>query len=90
MSHHSIKTEDKINRFNRIIGQLNGIKQMVEDDRDCSEVLVQINSARAALAKIGLMMAEDHLDHCVSSSIRKGKGTETISSLINAMKQMLK
>ena len=90
MSHHAIKMEDKLKRFNRIIGQLNGIKQMVEEDRDCAEVLMQIASARAALAKIGLMMAEDHLDHCVSASLQKGKNKETVPSLINAMKQLLK
>ena len=90
MSHHSIKMEDKVNRFKRIAGQINGIQQMVEEDRDCSEILVQIASARAALAKIGVMMAEDHLDHCVKSSLPKGKGAESVSSLINAMKQMLK
>ncbi len=92
MSHHSIKTEDKVKRFNRIIGQLNGIKRMVEEDRDCSDILIQIASTRAALAKIGLMMAEDHLDHCVTPSHEKGKDhhDHKLPSLLKAMKQMLK
>ena len=90
MSHHAIKMEDKLKRFNRIIGQLNGIKQMVEKDRDCAEVLMQIASARAALAKIGLMMAEDHLDHCITTSAKKGESKNTVSSMMSAMKQLLK
>ncbi len=91
MAHrHSITTEEKIKRFNRIIGQLNGIKEMIKGDRDCPEVLIQITSVRAALAKIGLMMTEDHLEHCVATSFQKGKGQDSIKSLTNALKQMLK
>ncbi len=90
MSHHAITKENKIKRFNRIIGQLNGIKEMIEDDRDCSEILLQISSVRAALAKIGLMMTEDHLDHCITASFQKGKGKESVTSLTQALKQMLK
>ena len=82
--------EDKIKRFNRIIGQINGIKKMVEDDRDCSEILIQIASVRAALGKIGLIMAEDHLDHCVISALQKSRGNKAVPSMIKAIKQMLK
>lgn len=90
MSHHAIKKEDKIKRFNKIIGQLNGIKKMIEKERDCPEILLQISSARAALAKIGLMMTEDHLDHCIVTSFQKGRGRESIASLTKSLKQMLK
>lgn len=90
MSHHHFKNEDKIKRFNRIIGQLNGIKEMIEKDRDCPEILLQISSVRAALAKIGLMMTKDHLDHCIVTSFQKGKSKESVVSLTEALKQMLK
>ena len=90
MSHHHFKNEEKIKRFNRIIGQLSGIKEMIEKGRDCPEILLQISSVRAALAKIGLMMTEDHLDHCITTSFQKGKGKESVASLVEALKQMLK
>jgi DNA-binding FrmR family transcriptional regulator len=91
MSHHSISKEEKIKRFNRLIGQLEGIKQMVTEDRECPDILIQISAVRAALAKFGILITEDHLDHCVSGSLKqKGKERESIDSLVDALKQMLK
>ncbi len=90
MTHHAIKTDEKMKRFNKIIGQLNGIKEMIERDRDCPEILLQISSVRAALAKISLMMTEDHLDHCITTSFQKGKGKESVASLVKVLKQAFK
>jgi DNA-binding FrmR family transcriptional regulator len=91
MSHHSISKEEKMKRFNRLIGQLEGIKQMVSEDRDCPEILIQISAVRAALAKFGILITEDHLEHCVSGSLQqKGKSKDSIESLMGALKQMLK
>jgi len=88
--HHKLKKEDIDKRLNRIIGQLNGIKKMIGDDRECPEVLVQIAAARSALTTLGLLITEDHIEHCVTDSFKKGKGEESIESLSNALKQMLK
>lgn len=90
MSHHKLKKEDTIKRMNRIIGQMNGVKRMIEEDRDCPDILLQIASARAALAKLGLMITEDHMEHCITDSFQKGKGQQSMASLSKAMKQMLK
>jgi DNA-binding FrmR family transcriptional regulator len=90
MSHHKLKKEDMAGRLNKVIGQLNGIKRMIEEDRDCPDVLIQIASVRAALAKFGLMITEDHMEHCIASSFQKGKGQESIASLNKALKQILK
>lgn len=90
MSHHKLKKEDVIKRMNKIIGQLNGVRRMIEQDRDCPDVLLQIASARSALGKLGLMITEDHMEHCISESFQKGKGQESITSMSKAMKHMLK
>jgi DNA-binding FrmR family transcriptional regulator len=90
MSHHSIPKEEKIKRFNRLIGQLEGIKQMVSEDRECPEILIQISAVRAALAKFGILITEDHLDHCINTSAQDKKGREAVESLMLALKQMLK
>lgn len=90
MSHHKLKKEDVIKRMNKIIGQLNGVKRMIEQDRDCPDVLLQIASARSALGKLGLMITEDHMEHCISDSFPKGKGQQSIASMSKAIKQMMK
>jgi len=90
MSHHHFKEEDRIKRLNRIIGQLAGIKRMIETERECPDILIQIASARAALAKFGMMITEDHIEHCVAESFTKGSGEQSMASLSAALKQMLK
>ena len=90
MPHHKLKKEDVIKRMSKIIGQLSGVKRMIEQDRDCPDVLLQIASARSALGKLGLMITEDHMEHCISDSFQKGKGQQSIVSMSNAIKHMLK
>ena len=59
-----------IARLNRIEGQVKGIKKMIEQDRDCLQVLDQITAASGALRSLGLIILEDHLKGCVATSIR--------------------
>ncbi|MGN0818769.1 MAG: metal-sensing transcriptional repressor [Christensenellaceae bacterium] len=59
-------------RLNRIIGQLNGIKAMIEDNRYCKDVLVQIIAAEKALQSFGYLILEDHLSGCVVTKIKEG------------------
>ena len=63
---------------------------MIENDRDCPDVLIQISAVRSALATLGLLITEDHIEHCVIDSFKKGKGEDSIESLSKALKQMLK
>ena len=88
--HHNLSKEDKTKRLNKIIGQLNGINRMNDEDRDCPDILIQIASARAALAKLGMMITEDHIEHCITSSSKKGQGEKSMLSLSKALKQMLR
>ena len=90
MSHHKINPEDLVKRLNKIIGQMNGIKRMVEDKRECPDILTQIASVRAALAKFGMIITEDHMEHCIANSYKEGKGQQSIVALNKALKQILK
>jgi DNA-binding FrmR family transcriptional regulator len=58
-------------RISRVEGQVRGLRKMVEEDRDCFEVLKQIAAAVGALRSIGMVILEDHLKGCVSDAIRK-------------------
>ena len=79
--------EAVIKRFHRIEGQIRGIVKMVEDDKSCEEILIQISSAKSALHKAGQVILEGHLQHCVLDGIREGNGEETIKKLSSAIEQ---
>ncbi|WP_205520211.1 metal-sensing transcriptional repressor [Virgibacillus doumboii] len=79
-----------VNRLKRIEGQVRGIQKMVEEDRYCVDVLVQISAINAALKKVGFSMAERHTKHCVSDAVQSGQGEEAIDELMEIMKQFSK
>ncbi len=61
-----------VNRLNRIMGQLGGIKKMIEENRYCGEVLVQVSAVESAVRSFGYLVLEDHMRTCVSEKIRAG------------------
>ncbi len=70
--HDPASTKAIINRMNRAIGHMESIKSMVEDDRDCSEVLIQIAAVRSAINNIGKLILEEHIQHCVTDAVESG------------------
>ncbi len=79
-----------INRLKRIEGQVRGIQKMVEDDRYCVDILVQISAIQSALKNVGFAVTERHMNHCVSDAIKQGEGKETIEELMTVLKQFSK
>ena len=74
--------EELLHRFNRLTGQLEGIREMVEAERYCPEVLVQMSSVIAALEKIGFILLRDHIRNCVVDGVREGRGDEYMDELM--------
>ena len=79
-----------IKRLKRIEGQVRGVQKMVEDNRYCIDILVQISAIQAALNKVGLNLLERHVNHCVAKAIREGSGEESIRELMDVIKQFSK
>ena len=69
-------TQSKVNRLNRIAGQVRGVAQMIEDGRYCMDVLHQIQAARSALAKVESAVLKDHAASCVAAAIASGDEAE--------------
>lgn len=63
--HKHESTQAVINRLSRAIGHLESVKKMVEDGRECSEVLVQIAAVKSAVNNIGKIILQDHIKYCV-------------------------
>jgi DNA-binding FrmR family transcriptional regulator len=61
-----------LKRLRRIEGQVRGLQKMVEDDRYCADILMQISSVQEALRAVGRELMRNHLRHCAADAIRKG------------------
>jgi len=72
-------------RIKKIIGQLNAIDKMVDEDVPCEDVLIQINAAKGALHKVGQVVLEGHLNHCVRDGIEHGDAEKTIAEFAKAI-----
>ena len=73
-------------RINRAVGQLNGIKQMVEDDRYCADVLIQLAAVEKAVAAISREIMQDHLETCVVERIQAGD-TEVVGEVMDLLRR---
>jgi len=65
-----------LGRLKRISGQVAGIQRMVEGDRYCVDVLLQVAAAEAALDRVGHLVLASHVDTCVSSALESGRPKE--------------
>lgn len=71
--HHSPEEKKRqINRLNRIIGHLEYVKRMIENDEDCAEVLTQIAASRSALNGLGKQIIKEHISHCIIHAVEDG------------------
>ena len=74
-------------RLKKIIGQVQAIDRMVDEDVPCEEMLVQINAAKSALHKAGQVVLEGHLNHCVRDGIEHGDAEKTIQNFAKAVER---
>ena len=88
--HHSHEnTKAVLNRLSRAIGHLQSVKRMIEDGRDCSEVLVQIAAVRSAIDNTGKLILQDHLKHCIVEAAAEGDD-QAIEDLCKAIEKYMK
>ena len=87
--HVHTNTKAVLNRMSRAIGHMESIKKMIEDGRDCSEVLVQIAAVRSAINNIGKIILEDHINHCVVDAVETGN-EQVLKDLQDAINKFIK
>lgn len=63
---------------------------MVEEDRYCVDILVQISAIQSALKNTGMTITERHMKHCVTDAINSGEGEDSIEELMAVLKQFAK
>lgn len=84
------KTHQEVSaRLSKAEGHVRAVRRMVDDGRDCPEVLLQISAVRAALAQVGRIVLEDHLDTCIVAAIKEGSGEKAIAELKKALARFI-
>jgi DNA-binding FrmR family transcriptional regulator/protein-L-isoaspartate O-methyltransferase len=87
----SLHTETKkvIHRLARISGHLEGIRRMIEEGRDCSEILIQISAVDSALISTGKVILQDHISHCLVDAVKRNDAA-SIENLQKAISKLIK
>ena len=77
------------NRLSRIEGQVRGLREMLERDVYCIDVLVQVSAVNAALNSFSKELLGEHLRNCVADNLRKGND-EVVDELVTALQKLMK
>lgn len=89
-SHRSeTEKQDYIKRLNRINGQINGIAKMIEDDRHCDDIMIQISASSNALKSLGQEILLNHMKTCMVEDIKNEK-YETIDEIMELCRRLMK
>lgn len=88
-THSHAHTKAVLNRMSKLIGHLESIRNMIENGRDCSDVLIQIAAVNGALNKVGKLILKDHMEHCIVDAIREND-EEAIKKLEEAIDRFIK
>lgn len=74
-------------RINRIIGQLKGIQNMIDDNRYCGDILIQIGAVESALQGLGYLVLQEHMETCVVEQVQQGN-TAIMIEAVELMKKL--
>lgn len=87
--HKHENTQAVIHRLSRAIGHLESVKRMVEDGKECSEILIQIAAVKSAVNNIGKIILQDHIKHCVVDAATSGD-QKVLDDLSSAIEKFIK
>ncbi|MGI6086311.1 MAG: metal-sensitive transcriptional regulator [Acetivibrionales bacterium] len=79
-----------VSRLNRIEGQIRGIKNMLDNEKCCMDVLIQVAAAKSALNSVGTLILETHIQECLQKAIEEGKCTAVVDELTNVIKRYIR
>ena len=77
-------------RLKKIAGQIGAIDRMIDEDVPCEDIIVQINAVKSAIHKVGQIVMEGHIQHCVRDGIEHGDADKTIAEFTKVIDQFSK
>ena len=81
-------TKAVLNRMSRAIGHMNAVKKMIEDGRDCSDVLIQLSAIKSEIMGVSKVILKDHIDHCIVDAVKEND-EDAIEHLKGAIDKLL-
>ncbi len=81
---------DSLLRLRKIEGQIKGITKMVDEEKYCVDIINQITAAQRALDQVALSVMKRHIESCVSSAVKEGKGSTKIDELMETINRFVK
>lgn len=88
---HTPRSEEELrqlkNRLNRMVGQLNGIGRMLDENRYCGDILIQISAVEKALQGFGYTVLQSHMESCVAEEVRNGN-PDIMAETLELMKKL--
>ena len=81
-------TKAVLNRMSRAIGHMNAVKKMIEDGRDCSDVLIQLSAIKSEITGVSKVILKDHIDHCIMDAVKEND-EDAIEHLKGAIDKLL-
>lgn len=90
MDNKHANSHDVLNRLSKIEGHVRGIVKMVEQDKPCNEILLQISAIQAAISKVGEIVLTDHIEECIVSKIEDKEIKKSIRLFKDAMSRLIR
>lgn len=87
LNQHPKVKKEVTKRLSYILGHLQGVNKMVQEDKYCIDVVKQIQAIQSALNKVSEIVLEDHLKTCVTHAIKRGTGEKFIKEVMEIIKQ---
>ncbi len=82
--------ENIIRRLRKIEGQVKGLQRMVDNEKYCVDILIQVAAVRAAINKVGVMIFENHSRECLLKAVEEKDQDESIEELITVLAKFIK
>lgn len=90
MDSKEVSKEDILNRMKKIEGQAKGIQKMIEEDKCCGDIMVQISAIRSAINRVGGLIMDRYIKECLKESLNSGKDEQTIDEVIETIVKYVK
>ena len=90
MDNKEISKEDILNRMKKIEGQVKGIQKMIDEDKCCGDIMVQISAIRSAINKVGGLIMDRYIKECLKESLKDKNSDKSIEEIIETIVRYVK
>ncbi len=90
MDKEEISKEDILNRMKKIEGQVRGIQRMIEEEKFCGDIMIQISAIRSAINKVGGFIVDRYIRECLKESLKGGENSRDIDQVIEIIVKYVK